>query len=67
MTRRTFHPAFADAVPYPIVVAECAHRLRFFVQLRGTGDVTPSIGDPVVIEVDGFGVPYAVAAGRSLT
>lgn len=57
VTRRPLHFAFADAVPYAIVVVVTAEGARFFVQLRVDGD--PSIGSTVTLRVDSFGVPFA--------
>ena len=62
VTRRPLHVAFAEAVPYAIVVAQSDEGPRLFVQLRTATPGAVAIGDAISLAVDRFGVPYAVAA-----
>ena len=58
VTRRPVHFAFAEAVPYGIVVVVTDEGVRFLLQFRGDPDGI-AIDDEVAIAVDRFGVPYA--------
>ena len=59
VTRRPLHFAFADAVPYAIVVAEAVEGVRFLLQYRGDPSAV-AIGDRLRVSVDRFGVPFAL-------
>ena len=72
MTRRPLHFAFADVVPYAIVVVRSDEGARFLVNVRPpvdagangdtdavTSEPRPVIGDRVVLDVDAFGVPFS--------
>lgn len=58
ITRRPLHFAFAEAVPYAIVVVETPEGVRVLLQHRDDPDGV-AIGVDVAIAVDRFGVPYA--------
>ena len=58
ITRRPLHFAFAEAVPYGIVVVVTDEGVRLLLQYRGDPDEI-AIDDEVGIAVDRFGVPYA--------
>jgi len=60
ITRRPLHFAFADVVPYGIVVVRTPEDVRLLAQYRGD-PATIGIGATVVLSVDRFGVPYAEA------
>lgn len=59
VTRRPLHFAFADVVPYAIVVGETIEGVRLLLQFRGEA-ATVAIGDRVTLDVDAYGVPFAV-------
>lgn len=59
VTRRPLHFAFAEVVPYAIVVASTPEGVRLLLQFRGAAE-SVAIGDTVGIGVDRFGVPFAV-------
>lgn len=67
ITRRPLHFAYAECVPYGIVVARTAQGPRLLVHVRpslGDGDVI-TVGDPLELAVDEYGLPYASLVTRS--
>lgn len=52
VTHRATHPAFADAVPYPIVVVELDERVRIVSGLRGLAPDQLRLGLPLRAEID---------------
>jgi len=55
------HFAFAEVLPYALLVVEVAEGLRFLLHYRGDAE-SVSIGDRVTIDVDRFGLPFAKCA-----
>jgi uncharacterized OB-fold protein len=66
VTRRPLHFAFAEAVPYAIVVVSTPEGARFLLQFRGEAE-SVAIGDEVSFAVDRFGVPYAGPSAASVS
>lgn len=62
VTRRPIHFAFAEVVPYASVVARTPEGVRLLLQHRGDAEAVAD-GDTVRVEVDAYGVPYALPAG----
>lgn len=61
ITRRPLHFAFAEVLPYALLVVEVAEGLRFLLHYRGDAE-SVSIGDRVTIDVVRFGLPFAKCA-----
>jgi uncharacterized OB-fold protein len=62
VTRRPLHFAFAEVLPYALLVVRTPEGPQYLVHLRpALGDSDPPrIGDTVSLRVDRGGVPYAV-------
>lgn len=68
VTRRPLHFAYADVVPYALVVASSAEGPRLLVHLRPSlddDDAAIEIGERVTLAVDADGLPYGTRLTRN--
>lgn len=67
ITRRPLHFAYAECVPYGIVVAATAQGPRLLVHLRPSlaDGERIDVGERVELAVDAHGLPYATRVTRS--